>query len=59
MHNGYALGPINQTIKKDMLNTWQKEGYKESSVKKLITSFSYKKIMVLIKGIKIVYSIRY
>ena len=44
MHNQYALGPINQfeTIKKDMLNTWQQDGYEESSVKKLITSFEDK-----------------
>ena len=44
LHNGYALGPENKAIKKDMLNTWQQDGYKESSVKKLITSFSDKKI---------------
>ena len=31
-----------QTIKKDMLNNWQQDGYKESSVKTLITSFEDK-----------------
>ena len=42
LHNGYALGPENKTIKKDMLNIWQQENYNESSVKKLITSFEDK-----------------
>ena len=42
MHNGYASGPVNQSIKKDMLNTWQQDDYKESYVKKLITSFKDK-----------------
>ena len=42
LHNGYALGPENKAIKKDMLNIWQQNGYKESSVKKLITSFKDK-----------------
>ena len=42
LHNGYALGPENQSIKNDMLNTWQQYGYKGSSVKKLITSFEDK-----------------
>ena len=41
-HNGYALAPENKAIKKDMLNIWQQQGYKESSVKKLITSFNDK-----------------
>ena len=40
LHNGYALGPENKAINKDMLNIWQKRNiYKESTVKKLITSF--------------------
>ena len=42
LHNGYALAPDNQAIKKDMLNKWQQAGYKESSVTKLITSFEDK-----------------
>ena len=41
-HNQYALAPESKAIKKDMLNTWQQQGYKESSVKKLITSFNDK-----------------
>ena len=40
--NQYAFGPENKAIKKDMLNIWQQENYKESSVKKLITSFEDK-----------------
>ena len=35
LHNGYARAPENILIKTDMLNTWQQEGYQESSVKKL------------------------
>ena len=42
LHNQFALGPINQAMKKDMRNTWQQENYKESSVKNLFTSFSDK-----------------
>ena len=46
-HNGYALGPENKAIKKDMLNTWQQDSCKESSVKKLITSFKDKDTYIL------------
>ena len=62
LHNGYAIAPENKAIEKDMLNTWQQEGYKESSVKKLITSFedkenygiNYRLLKLYIKlGIKI------
>ena len=42
LHNGNALEPENKAIKKDMLNIWQQDGYKESSVKKLIKSFEDK-----------------
>ena len=37
-----TIEEINQKIKKVMLITWQQDGYKESSVKKLITSFEDK-----------------
>ncbi len=42
LHNGYALGPVSQSVKKDNLNSWQQVDYKESSIKKLITSFEDK-----------------
>ena len=41
-HNGYALGPENKAIKKNMLNKCQQHNYIESSVKKLITTFEDK-----------------
>ena len=39
LHNGYALASENKAVKKECLNEWQKENYKESNIKKLLTSF--------------------
>ena len=39
LHNGYALASNNSEIKKEWLNDWQQNKYKESNIKKLITSF--------------------
>ena len=43
LHNGYALGCENSTIKKEWLSMEQQKDYKESNIKKLITSFNDKK----------------
>jgi hypothetical protein len=43
LHNGYALAAENSTITSNMLNGWQQEGYKNSNIKKLITTFYDKK----------------
>lgn len=45
--NGYALAPESQCVLKENLNEWQQEGYKQSKIKKLITSLSDKKNYVL------------
>jgi hypothetical protein len=42
VHNGYALACENMSIKKDQLNEWQQENYKESNIQKLCTSFNDK-----------------
>jgi hypothetical protein len=42
LHNGYALAPINMTIKNKQLNKWQKEDRKENKIAKLCTSFEDK-----------------
>ena len=40
--NGYAPAPESQTVIKENLNEWQQEGYKQSKIKKLITSLGDK-----------------
>ncbi len=47
LHNGYALACDNQTVKIENLNDWQKEGYNESNIQKLLTSFEPKKNYVV------------
>ena len=42
LHNNYALACENKSIKKEMLNEWQQEDYKESNISKLITNFNDK-----------------
>jgi hypothetical protein len=42
-HNGYACGAENIIIDKSYLNEWQQEGYKNTKVDKLVTSFFDKK----------------
>ena len=39
LHNGYALASENINIKNTMLNAWQQEGRKDTSIQKLTTSF--------------------
>lgn len=42
LHNNYPLCPESLTVKKQNLNLWQQENYKESNVKKLILSLNDK-----------------
>ena len=39
LHNQYPLAPENASIKKEWLSEWQQQDYKESNIKKLITTF--------------------
>ena len=45
--NGYAPAPVSECILKENLNEWQQEGYKQSKIKKLITSLEDKKDYVV------------
>ena len=45
--NGYAPAPGSECVIKENLNEWQQEGYKQSKIKKLITSLEDKKDYVL------------
>jgi hypothetical protein len=58
--NDYPLCPENVAVKKDELNTWQHENYKETNIKKLcLTLHDKKKYVINYRYLKLVLSLGY
>lgn len=58
--NNYPMFPENVSVKKENLNTWQQENYRQSSIKKLILSFTDKdKYIVNYRYLKLALTLGY